>query len=153
MYYTVQLEGKKVSEFRDFQQRMSITERDLLDLNEIRLYVQQIGMKWGAKPRHFRKEKEAEGLPPPYHFFETDGADDFGLRLYCIRLCDEIVILLNGDRKTHQKAQACINCKAHFELANKVARAITKAIVAKDIWLDVRKKEIVIEEEDFELNI
>lgn len=153
MYYTVQLEGKEISEFRDFQQRLSLTERDRLELNEIRVYIQQIGMKWGAKPSHFRNEREADGLPPSYHFFETEGTEDFGLRLYCIRLCDEIVILLNGDRKTQQKAQACTNCKVHFELANKIARSINTAIADGDIWLDTSLKEIVIAEEDFELNI
>lgn len=101
MYYTVQLENKKISEFRDFQERMSLSKKDFLELNEIRTYIKEIGIKWGAKPGQFKDEKEAEGLPPPYHFFETDDANDFGLRLYCIRLCDEIVILLNGDRKTH----------------------------------------------------
>jgi len=152
-YYTVLLEGRAVSEFRDFQQRMSAEPEDEKELNEIRRYIRQIGMKWGAYPRHFKHERAAERLPPPYHYIETDNADDYGLRLYCIRLSNEIVILLNGGRKTNRDPEQCPTCGVHFNNANKIAKKINEAILDKMIWLDIDNKEIVIEDEDFEIAI
>lgn len=152
-YYTVVLEGKEMSEFRDFQQRMSVNENDRVELNEIRRYIKQIGVEWGAHPKHFKHERAAERLPPPYHYIETEDPDDYGLRLYCIRLCNEIVILLNGARKTHRDPEQCPACGPHFKMANRIARKINKAIEEKMIRLDADNREIVIDDHEFELEI
>ncbi len=151
-WYTVRLEGRDVSEFRDFQQRMSAEEKDETELNEIRRFIRQIGKFHGAHPKHFKHERAAERLPPPYYYIETDDPNDFGLRLYCIRLCNEIVILLNGGRKTNLNPEKCPNCSAHFKLANRLAVKINDAILENRIELDVETKEILIDE-DFELVI
>lgn len=151
-WYTVRLGGRDISEFKDFQERMSANKKDETELNEIRRYIRQIGKYFGADAKHFKHERAAERLPPPYHYIETDDPDDFGLRLYCIRLCNEIVILLNGGRKTHPNPEKCPNCSAHFKVANRIAVKITEAILAGYIELDTEEKEIIIED-DFELEI
>lgn len=150
-YYTVRIEGHKTSEFRDFRDRMN-NDTDRKELNEIERYIKIIGKK-GARPHHFRDEGAADGLPPPYHqFIETDDPDDYGLRLYCIRLTPSVVILLNGDRKTALKVKDCKNCYPHFELARKIANAIDKAILDGYIEINEQHKKIEIED-DFQLSV
>lgn len=151
-WYTVRLKNRELSEFRDFQYRMAKNKRDEAELNEIRRYIKQIGKYLGAHPKHFKHERAAERLPPPYHYIETDDPNDYGLRLYCIRLCNEIVILLNGGRKTHHDPEKCPNCSAHFKLANRISVKINEAIKEKRIELNPETKEIEIDE-DFELEI
>lgn len=151
-YYTVRLENKEVPEFYDFQKRMS--EYNGRELAEINRYIQKIGNSYGgAHERHFKPEDAAERLPPPYHeFIESDDPNNFGLRLYCIRLSASIVILLNGDRKTALKVKDCNYCYPHFDLARKISKALTKAIVENEIELDHYNKEIIVYE-DFDLTI
>lgn len=151
-YYTVSVEGRPFSEFRDFQMRMSLQPKDLVELNEIRRYIQQIGTFLGADERHFKHERAAERLPPPYYYIESDDPNDFGLRLYCIRISTEFVILLNGGRKTNINPELCENCRQHFQFANRLAIAITNAIIEKSIRLNDNDREIEIDE-DFELEI
>ena len=151
-FYSVRYEGKADSEFRDFQIRMAESGHEH-ELGEINRYIDNIGKRFGAYRNHFRDEGAADGLPPPYHqFIESDVPDDYGLRLYCIRLSPSIVILLNGDRKTQQKAGLCANCKPHFERANALAKKITQAILDGDIEIDEEEKEILVDE-DFELTL
>jgi hypothetical protein len=152
-YYTVRLEGRPDSEFRDFITRMSQNENDSKELAEINRYIQKIGEEYGAHKKHFKEEDAAERLPPPYHqFIETGEPDDYGLRLYCIRLTPSVVILLNGDRKTALKVHDCKNCYPHFDRARKISRKITEAITDKFIEIDNEEKEIIIDD-DFEITI
>jgi hypothetical protein len=151
-FYSVRLEGRVNSEFRDFQLRMN-QKGNQIELAEINRHIENIGKRFGAYPKQFRDEGAADGLPPPYHeFLESDDPDDYGLRLYCIRLSPSVVILLNGDRKTNLKARLCDNCKPHFEKANALAGKITQAILDGYMEIDEDEKEIQIEE-DFELTI
>lgn len=127
-FYTVQVEGRPMSEFQDFQKRMQRDKKDKNQVAEINRFIKQIGKYYGAQDRYFKREGNAERLPPPTHrFIESDGETDFGLRLYCVRISDEIVILLNGDRKTTQKLQDCPNCKPHFDFANMISDLIFDA--------------------------
>ena len=152
-YYTARVEGRDASEFRDFQQRMSANTNDQIELNEIRRYIQKIGNEWGAEPVHFKDERAAERLPPPYyHFIDSDDPNDYGLRLYCIRLTKEIVILLNGGRKTDRNPERCKNCSQHFKFANRLAEKINEAITEKFIYLNSDTREIEIDE-DFDLEL
>ena len=144
-YYTVRLEDKAISEFRDFQQRMRMHSK--MELDEINMYIRFIGEKYGAQKGHFKTEDAAERLPPPYHeFIETEDVNDFGLRLYCIRLSPGVVILLNGDRKTALKVKDCKNCYKHFDLSRRIAKRIDKAIVEGDLKIDEYNRKIETEE-------
>ncbi len=149
-YYSVYVDNKPLVEFRDFAARMSMDKTDRTELDEINRYIERIGQKFGAYPHHFKSEDAAEALPPPYHFFESELGGDYGLRLYCIRLTQSIVILLNGDRKTALKVQECQNCYSHFDLARKLAKRITTAIVDGDIKIDEENNEIIIYD-DFQI--
>ncbi len=128
---------------------MSFNTNDRLELAEINRFIKKIGEKLGALSQFFKSEDAAEALPP-YSFFESDQFDDYGLRLYCIRLSPCIVILLNGNRKTALKVKDCENCFPHFDFARKLAKKITQAIIDGQIELDEENKELLIED-DFEL--
>lgn len=150
-YYTVRLANKEISEYREFQQ--SSQGHSPVELAEINKYIELIGNKYGALPHHFKDEDAAEGLPPPYHrFIESDYNGDFGLRLYCIRLSPSVVILLNGARKTALKVQDCKNCFPHFDVARRISKKLTAAIVNGFIEINEDRKEIDIEE-DFDLEL
>ncbi|GAB3013761.1 hypothetical protein GCM10027051_16210 [Niabella terrae] len=155
-YYTVRKvidEEPLKPEFIDFLHRMGTTEPGRNELSEINKYIEQIGQWYGALPQHFKKEDAAERLPPPYHeFISTDALDDFGLRLYCIRLSPAVVILLNGDRKTALKVQDCKKCYRHFDFARKLSRKIDQAIQDGILEVDNERKEILVED-DFVLTI
>lgn len=143
-YITVKIHGKALNEYEDFYTRMSIDQKDLRQHNEIKRYIERIGKIYGAQDQFFKREGMAERLPPPTHrFIDSDGETDFGLRLYCVRLNDELVVLLNGDRKTAQRVRDCLRCKPHYDLANKVSDAIYYAkrnglieIEGRDILMD-----------------
>lgn len=149
-YYSIRVDGSPLA-FRDFHTRMSQNPKNQFELGEINRYIEQIGEKLGAYPQHFKSEDAAEALPPPYHsFIESDINGDYGLRLYCIRLSQSIVILLNGDRKTALKVKDCKNCYPHFNLARKLAKKITQAILDDEIQLNEENKVLSIDE-DFEI--
>ena len=112
-------------------------------LQHILDWIEEIGDKYGAKQQFFRNEKKASALPPdtqlplePY-YYEQGKKKGNNLRLYCIRINEHVVILLNGGIKSTKKAQDCPNVSASFELANKLAKAIEKSLHKNDIeWSD-----------------
>jgi len=143
-YCTVQVNGRPHTEFHDFMIRMGVHEKDRRQRDEINRFIDKIGKFYGAQDQYFKREGWAERLPPPkYHFVDSDGETDFGLRLYCVRVNEELVILLNGDRKTAQSVKDCPNCKPHYDLANQLSDALYNAvkegkieIVGRDILID-----------------
>jgi len=152
-FYSIKLGERPVSEFYDFQQRMSLDEDNKQEVGEINSYIKEIATKYGAQEWCFRSEDSAEALPPrTQRFIEINAQNDYGIRLYCIRLGPGIVILLNGNRKTTQKVNDCPLCNPHFQIARKLSTKINHAITGKEIALDHAENEITIED-DFELFI
>lgn len=144
-YCTVQVSGRPFTEFKDFQIRMGKCEKDKRQRNEINRWIERIGNIYGAQDQFFKREGWAERLPPAtYRFIDSDGETDFGLRQYCILLNEELVILLNGDRKTAQSVRDCSKCKPHFDLANKISDAIYKATVNGNV--EINGRDILIDE-------
>ena len=118
---------------------------------EINRFIENIGKKHGAQERFFKREGFAERLPPAtYRFLDSDGETDFGLRLYCVRISEEVVILLNGDRKIAQSIKDCLNCKPHFDFANKISDAIYEATKNDEIEIDGFD---ILMDDDFVLSI
>jgi hypothetical protein len=142
-YYSVKVNGRQISEFRDFQERMGINKRDKKQRNEINRHIERIGSIYGAKDEQFKREGWTERIAPPSHgFIDSDGIN--GVRLYCVRLNEELVILLNGDRKISHNRKFCPNCKAHFELANKLSDSIYEA--RQKGYIEINGRDIFIEE-------
>lgn len=151
-YFSVKIEEREHSEFMDFQLRMRNSHPT--QLGEMNALIQEIGEKYGANPEQFRDERKADALPP--ETFQYFGLDDlepdnqFGLRLYCLRLNESVVILFNGDLKTTQKVDDCKNCRRHFQLANRITSKIDEAIRYKTIKPDYKD---IVGIEDFEFEI
>jgi hypothetical protein len=138
-YYTIYVEGRERSEFLDFQTRMKSHPEFSRSHGQLNQFLKDIGQKHGAKKAHFRHERNAVALPPPYYIQPEGSPSKYGLRLYCLRLSEEVVILLNGGLKTNDKAGLCPNCKPHFDFANKIAQKVDEIIVEGNLWLDGRK--------------
>jgi hypothetical protein len=148
-FYTVWIEGDDNSEFTDFINRMKLTEKNKTELAELVKFIVEIGDKYGAKDKDFHFEASAHALSLRHIEINSD-ANDFGLRLYCLKLSESVVILFNGDRKTTQKAQDCPNCAKYFRLAQRIATTIDTAIREKDI-IPVWKR--LIFDDDFDIII
>lgn len=115
--------------------------------------IVEIGER-GAKERYFRFENRANALPPPARTLVELGQSEEtrgdNLRLYCIRLSEEIVILISGDRKTMETAQECPIVAPHFRLANNLAKKIDEAIINKEIVIDGKELRF---DDDFEIEL
>jgi uncharacterized protein with ParB-like and HNH nuclease domain len=130
-FYTIRKEGCDKSEFKDFLDRMNeLSKKDSRvkeDLEEIRSQIKAIGKKFGAEPKRFKKEAAAFALAL-YYPKRKNKLGIYGLRVYCLILSDEIVILMNGGDKTANKAKDCRNVSMHFHEANKFYKIIADYI-------------------------
>ena len=137
------------SMFEDFIKRHEV--QNIKELDYVLNWIKHIGNKKGALAHYFRFENRASGLPPKVKTalkekvnFINVGKQDCSLRLYCLRLSDYVVILFDGDLKTANKAQDCPNVRGYFNLANKLAESIDKAIIERDI--DLLENDIAYDE-------
>lgn len=150
-YYTVVFDGNSDSEFLDFIKRHN-TPKFEDQLNIIREWLKQIGLRKGAEERFFRFEAYAGGdaraLPPRFETFPQSDS----LRLYCMRVTNNIVILFNGGVKKARRAQDCTNVARYFYQANLLSKRIHQAITDSDIVVDDENGLLIIPAE-FEIEI
>jgi hypothetical protein len=78
------------------------------------------------------------------------GKDDFGIRLYCILLREDLVLLLNGNVKTKHDPIQCPLVNQHFKNAKSLARVLFKA--SADGFIRFTEKGIEIDD-DFQIEI
>lgn len=147
--YSISIIGKdslfETNEFDKFSELMK-SDPESLDagqFEEVEALINDITYFSGAVESKFRSEgnnKIFSAIPSPfYRFFGSDGISDFGLRLYCVRVSDEILILLNGCRKTHQNPTKCPNCNDLHLFAEKFAESFYDELnVNKNILIDER---------------
>lgn len=108
--------------------------------------IEEMG-KRGAKHYYFRHERRADALPSkPNAIRSIVVVEHSKLRLYCIRLNDECVVLCNGGVKTKNNPEDCANVKVHFRFANRLARAIDEAIKNKEVKIIGRLLELEYDE-------
>ncbi len=67
------------------------------------------------------------------------GDDYCSLRLYCVRLSEEIVILANGGLKTGRTVQDSPDLLAKFRFANKMAHQLLELIRSGELQLAGRE--------------
>lgn len=143
-YYTVQIEGNQVDEFRDFTGRFKDDPEYQDNYQHILSWIKRIGEKIGAKQNYFRHEGASEALPPSKKFQQKEALnylenelDQYNtLRLYCLRITDEVVILFNGGIKTTQSAQESPGLKKYFDQGNKLSKIITQKIKDQEIEIE-----------------
>lgn len=141
-FYTVKLDGAEFSETDRFFMRMRGIQEMRTPLQELaKLIVEVIGNEHGAHDAFFNRfENRATALPPKGKIkiteLELDYAD-FPLRLFCLRLSEQVVVLFNGgikDSATTQGSTDVISTKLYE--ANEYAKKIFAALNQEMIYID-----------------
>ena len=154
-YYSVCIKDNETSLYEDFVEKQTVKNLD--KLYHIQTWLRILGRKYGAKSHFFRNEAniaDTSALPPAGRnreplYLENGKKKANNLRLYCLKASPEVVFLFSGDIKTTNKAQDCPNVKSHFDLANRLTKAIDKAFKEKDIkWNE--DFTLIAYDEDFE---
>jgi L-rhamnose mutarotase len=131
-YYSVFLEDEETTEFDYFLDKEFPDHKNEIDI----VYsVLELMKKNGAKQYYFKPENSANALPKVPQEIQDANTQDYGIRLYCIRLHDNLVVLLNGDIKTHIDPEQCKNVKLHFRRAKKIANCIDKMLIERELEL------------------
>lgn len=129
-FYSARLGENELYEFEYFDGKdFSKHEKEIQILYNV---IDQIKYKT-AKQYFFKHENAANALPKVSPEIIKANLDDFGIRLYCIRLTDNVLILLNGDIKTKQNPMDCDKVRIHFMNAIKIANKLDKALLAREI--------------------
>jgi hypothetical protein len=132
-FYTARFGQKELAEFQLFDEKDFPKEEHQRELEIIYGVINEIINRGAAKKFFFKDERGANALPKVPQELMDANKKDYGIRLYCIRLTDELVILLNGDVKTHLDPQQCPNVKNHFSDAVNLARKLDRAIANREI--------------------
>lgn len=117
-FYTIRFKNEEISETDAFIARFEDDLQYQDDLKIIVYWLYKMGEQTGALERHFRPERLAQAIP----IVTSD------LRLYCIRLSDELVILGNGGIKESQAVQDSPDALPAFEAMNQVARRLNASL-------------------------
>ena len=157
-YYTVKFENEEFSEFEKFIIKHQNVKEIHNEYNDLMSLIKRLGNEIGALERYFsRNERKAEALPPDWkklhnHERKLHVKYHHNLRLYCMRISDEVVFLFNGGVKTPGPitAEECLVVRKYFRMANKLVVSIEQAIKDKEVSFHGKKIEI---DKDFELII
>jgi len=144
-YYSVYFEGEEFTEFGKFVLNHSDLPSIAKEYGDIRSWLKfRFGEIYGALEDHFRPEDEAQALPPFPEKLKISYKRN--LRLYCLRISDNVVFLFNGGIKTNgvQFAQDCPIVGHHFEKANQLSIAIKEAFILNDLQLNIDQTELII---------
>ena len=136
-FYSIHVEGRDLSEFDDFQ-KFFLEEDDKYsaEYDELVAFIEEIG-KRGANPGYFRHEGEAKAIPVEFCVRRREVIVGYNnpIRLYCIPLGRQAVILMNGGIKTEDNPNDCTNVATYFREARCFARAVDKGLVAGSLCL------------------
>lgn len=138
-FYTFKFEDELHTETEKFFNKFENDVFVLNDLNNMVAWLTLIGEKYGAKTPFFRHEAAAHALPPPMSKMIKEVIVN-DLRLYCVWISEEIVILANGGIKQSQKVQDSDDLLPHFRFANIMAKQIDELIRNKEFHFN--KKQI-----------
>jgi hypothetical protein len=138
-FYSVKFVDRASSEFRDFYDRMKLKDINFTELLEIIDWFKDWATYEGALENFFRQERDADRLYQPMEFtIKDDDRDDnnFGLRWYCYRHNDNIVILFNGNRKTNLDPELCPNVRPYFLEAVEISKSLDEAFNNGTLYID-----------------
>lgn len=149
-FYSIKYVDDDSTLFEKFVETHSIKNKN--KLQHILSWIREIGNNYGAKKFYFREEDEADALPPKGKdrepaYLEDDVNTANNLRLYSLRINENIVFIFGGNIKTENHAQNCPNVKEYFRLANQISKAIYEAIDSDDIVLNDTQTDIEYEED------
>lgn len=140
-YYSIVLNGNELvdenTEFYDFLERMENEIEYEDDLNNLLVWIELIGNKYGAKEKFFRHEgidSDTSALPPSARIQRINEIEVNNLRLYCLRVNENVVFLFNGGVKTTFEARDCPNVGKYIKTANRVTKRINELFVQEIKW-------------------
>jgi hypothetical protein len=134
-YYTFHVEGHKESETLKFFSKIKALPEYTNELNELADWLFNIGNTYGALPFLFRFEDEAGALPPNFKSqrrIKIEKIEQNDLRLYCIWISEEIVILANGGIKLSLVAQDSAELMPHLRFVKTMGKQINRLIADGD---------------------
>ena len=129
-FYTVKLGDKETFEFEEFENNEFPNHQNEI---EVLYSVLEEIKRRGPYERYFKFEGNASALPKVSEKIINANEHDFGIRLYCIKIGNDKVVLLNGGIKTKLNPQECDNVRTHFNNARNIARVLDKHIDEKEI--------------------
>jgi hypothetical protein len=134
-FYTVRWDEAELSETDKFISKYQSVIETQRDFQEILALIEDIGAYRGAKDLFFRRHAGKAQELPPLTAFEIQYFHN-NLRLFCIKINDNIVILFNGGKKTSQTSQDSPALNMPFLEAQTFAAKIFKALHDKDILVN-----------------
>ncbi|MBP7496888.1 MAG: hypothetical protein KA792_04405 [Bacteroidales bacterium] len=105
-YYSIRYNNNDVNEFLDFLNRMEDQKDIIDDLNNLIIWIEELGEKYGALEKFFRSEAidaNTSALPPPNKIMQTHKIESKNLRLYCLRANESVVFYLMEELKQNEK--------------------------------------------------
>jgi hypothetical protein len=143
-YYTVLFEDRSDSEAERFFSRNELRENHLTALQQIARWLKRIGQRRkGAQADFFRSVQGFHELPPPRYKLQKFGDDTLELRLFCMRLSENIVILFNGGIKTSEATQDSPDLLPHFREASKLTKAIDQSLALPHPDIKIEGKSLI----------
>ena len=144
VYYSIKFLDNEndIPEFYDFLNRMEDIQYLKSDLDNLFIWLEEIGEHYGAiKNRFFRHEAksgEASALPPSKRTMELyELIVEESLRLYCLVANEHVVFLFNGGIKTTLNPENCPNVGPYFKQANLLSKKIDELFQEKSIQWNV----------------
>lgn len=147
-WYTVRWEDVDVSETDKFFTKVYSDEDYREAAQELAtLLTEVIGNTYGATDAFLNRfENNFNALPPQGKLkIEeiTISYPEFPLRLYCLKLNEQLVILFNGGVKTADSAQDSPDLSMKFKEAQQFADVILKALQDGTIYVDAETHRII----------
>ncbi|MBC6994752.1 hypothetical protein QWY85_06875 [Neolewinella lacunae] len=147
--HTQSVEGNAVkSEFDKFLDRYEMEEEKEPDFKEILAQIDVI-LTHGFENYQLRHEREARALPSKDRSLVSAGymPTDGPLRLYCVLLPDNVMVLCGGGVKAEDTAQESDGVRAHFMLANTLARKLNERLAEETKPISYERVEAILEKE------
>lgn len=146
--YTVHFDMKKENEANLFFKKYGLSETLYKNqtLQLLQFIVNSICNKYGAIDEFFDRHENLVNALPPHpkkHIIEIAFfGNTFPLRLYCLRVTEQILILFNGGEKTSKTAQGSKDLSFKFYEAQIFASKINDALRSSIIEVDETKRHI-----------
>lgn len=146
-YYTVRWDEAEESETEKFFRRFMADAAHKSHFSEIVALLEVFGAQQGAKQRYFERWADEASELPPKQRIEVDGIEinyfENVLRLFCVRINDNIVILFNGGVKSSQATQDSPDLASKFRDAKHFAKKIWEVIHAGIVVVDEPRHKLI----------
>ncbi len=131
-FFTVRFDENELTQFELFLNKEFSADPHKKELEILFSSLKEMKTR-GAKKFYFIEEQAANYMPVVSTGMKDKNKKDWGIRLYCIRLRDDLVILLNGDVKTSHNPLECPNVEKHFKNALKIAKKLDQSLISREI--------------------